>query len=339
MFMLVTGGRRGALDRPIRRGTRMEYKDYYKVMGVERDATQDQIKRAYRKLARKFHPDVSKEPDAVARFKELGEAYEVLKDPEKRAAYDQLGANWQQGQEFRPPPDWEQAFEFAGGGFTGPGAGADGFSDFFETLFGRQFGGRQRGRAGFHARGEDRHARILIDVEDAFQGATRTISMQVPEIDAQGRLVNRERRLTVRIPPGVSSGQHIRLAGQGEPGLGEGKAGDLYLEVGFKPHRRYRVEGRDLYMDLPVAPWEAALGATVKVPTPGGPVDLKVPPNSFDGRKLRLKGRGIPGNPPGDLYALLKIALPSADTEAAKTGYRQMAEQFAAFDPRADMGA
>jgi curved DNA-binding protein len=313
----------------------MEFKDYYKVMGVPREATQDEIKRAYRKLARKYHPDVSKEPDAMAHFKDVGEAYEVLKDPEKRAAYDQLGPNWQQGQEFRPPPDWEPAFDFSGGGFTG--TGPDGFSDFFETLFGRNFGGA-RARPGFRPRGEDRHARILIDIEDAFRGATRTISLQAPEVDPQGRVLNRERTLTVKIPAGVRAGQHIRLAGQGEPGLGTGQPGDLYLEVGFTPHKHYRVEGPDLHMHLPVTPWEAALGATVKAPTPAGAVELKIPPNTSSGRKLRLKGRGIPGRPPGDLYARVEIALPRADTEAARSAYRNMAEEFKSFDPRAKLG-
>jgi curved DNA-binding protein len=322
----------------------MEYKDYYKLMGVARDASQDDIKRAYRKLARKFHPDVSKEPDAATRFKELGEAYEVLKDPEKRAAYDQLGSNWQQGQEFRPPPGWEQGFDFSGGGYTD--AGAEGFSDFFETLFGRQFGGaahmggaRMHTRAGFHARGEDRHARLAIDLEDAFHGASKSIALQIPEVDAQGRVTARDRQLTVKIPRGIRAGQHIRLAGQGMPGLGDGKPGDLYLEIEFNPHPRYRVDGRDLYADVPVAPWEAALGATVTIQTPGGAVDLKVPPQSTDGRKLRLKGRGLPGQPAGDLYALLKVALPRADTESARAAYRKMSEAFGSFDPRAEQGA
>ncbi len=313
----------------------MEFKDYYKIMGVKRDATQDEIKRAYRKLARKYHPDVSKEADAEARFKEVGEAYEVLKDPEKRAAYDQLGANWKAGQEFHPPPDWNTGFEFSGGGFTGGDASA--FSDFFETLFGREFtGGGGRGPA-YHARGEDHHARILIDLEDAYHGANRTITLQVPELDAHGRLHTRQRTLKVHIPKGVKQGQRIRLAGQGAPGMGKGPAGDLYLEVAFKPHPFYRIEGRDLYIELPLAPWEAALGAKVKVPTPGGVVDLKIPPNSKAGRKLRLKGRGIPNKPAGDLYVVLQIVLPPADSEQAKALYHQM-ERELAFNPRAELG-
>lgn len=313
----------------------MEFKDYYQIMGVKRDATQDEIKRVYRQLARKYHPDVSKEADAEARFKEVGEAYEVLKDPEKRAAYDQLGANWKAGQDFRPPPDWKEGFEFSGGGFTG-GDTAD-YSDFFESLYGR--GSRPgHGRASFHAQGEDRHARVLIDLEDAYSGTTRSITLRVPEVDAQGRVSTREHTLDVAIPRGIRAGQHIRLAGQGAPGIGQGKPGDLYLEVGFRPHARYRVEERDVYLDLPVAPWEAALGAMVEVSSPNGIVELKIPADSAAGRKLRLKGRGIPGNTPGDLYLVLQIALPSADTDAAKAFYRNMAEQFKSFDPRAKLG-
>jgi curved DNA-binding protein len=309
----------------------MEFKDYYGVMGVARDATQDEIKRAYRKLARKYHPDVSKEPDAEARFKELGEAYEVLRDPEKRAAYDQLGANWKAGQEFRPPPDWDAGFEFSGG-YRDTGA----FSDFFESLFGRA-GAHHAGGPGFSARGEDHHARILIDLEDAFHGATRTITLHAPQIDAQGHVRTRERTLHVRIPRGIRQGQHIRLAGQGTPGFGGGGAGDLYLDVEFKPHRLYRVEGRDLYLELPLAPWEAALGARVKVPTPEGIVDLTIPAGSTAGRKLRLKGRGIPGKSPGDLYVVLQIALPPAESENARRIYRTM-EQEMAFNPRTGLG-
>ena len=314
----------------------MEYKDYYRTMGVKRDATQDEIKRAYRKLARKYHPDVSKDTDAEARFKELGEAYEVLKDPEKRAAYDQLGANWKAGQEFRPPPDMKGGFEFSGGEFGG-GDAAD-FSDFFESLYGRGSRSRPGGRAAFHAQGEDHHAKVLIDLEDAYTGTTRTITLRVPEVDAQGRVSVREHSLSVTIPRGIRAGQHIRLAGQGAPGIGQGKPGDLYLEVEFRLHARYRVEGRDVYLDLPVAPWEAAVGATVKAPSPNGAIELKIPANSTGGRKLRLKGRGIPGSAPGDLYVVLQIALPSAETDAAKAFYRNMGEQFKSFDPRAKLG-
>lgn len=313
----------------------MEFKDYYTIMGVARDATQDEIKRAYRKLARKYHPDVSKEADADARFKELGEAYEVLKDAEKRTAYDQLGANWKGGQEFRPPPDWNAGFEFSGGGFTG-GDGAD-YSDFFASLFGRDFRAGGAGRASPHAKGEDHHAKVLINLEDTYQGATRTITLRVPGVDAQGHVITRERVLNVTIPKGIREGQHIRLSGQGSAIGGEGQAGDLYLQIEFQAHPFYRVDGRDIYLDLPVAPWEAALGATVKVPTLGGIVELKIPADSGSGCKLRLNGRGLPGAPPGDCYVILAIALPPADTEAAKDVYRKMAQELN-FNPRAQMG-
>ncbi len=317
----------------------MEFKDYYTIMGVARDATQDEIKRAYRKLARKYHPDVSKEKDAETRFKEVGEAYEVLKDTEKRAAYDQLGANYKAGQEFRPPPDWNTGFEFSGGEFTG-GDSAD-FSDFFESLFGRggfRTGGGRAGAREFHAQGQDRHARVLIELEDAYKGATRTITLRVPDVDAQGRVLTREHTLSVTIPKGIRAGQHLRLAGQGAPGIGQGMAGDLYLEVEFAPHARYRVEDADVYLDVPITPWEAALGATVKVPTPAGAVELKVPPGSAAGSKLRLKGRGIPGTTAGAFFVVLQIVVPPADTASAKELYAKMADQFKGFDARRKLG-
>ncbi len=319
----------------------MQFKDYYQVMGVARDATEAQIKQAYRKLARKYHPDVSKEKDAEARFKEVGEAYEVLRTPEKRAAYDQLGQGHRAGEEFRPPPDWGAGFEFSG---PGPGSGAqDGsFSDFFESLFGRAARGgagaraRPGGRGFDEGRGEDHHAKILLDLDATLEGGSRTISLRVPELDAEGRLHAKERTLNVQIPKGILAGQTIRLAGQGAPGAG-GAAGDLYIEVEFQPHRLYRIVGRDLYLELPVAPWEASLGASVKAPTPTGPVDLKIPAGSHAGTKLRLKGRGIPAKPPGDFYVLLEIALPPANDEKSKAAYRALAAAMP-FDPRAHLG-
>jgi curved DNA-binding protein len=321
----------------------MEYKDYYATLGVPRDASAEDIKRAYRKLARKYHPDVSKDPKAETRFKELGEAYEVLKDPTKRAAYDRLGAGWQAGQDFRPPAGWDAGFESPGRG-PAPEGGVD-FSDFFEALFGqatrasRGYPGAGRGgRVAFHAQGEDRHAKVLIDLEDAYHGATRAITLQVSEADVRGRVSIRERKLEVTFPRGVHAGQELRLAGQGDPGMGQGGAGDLYLEIGFRPHPFYRVEGRDVYLDLPVAPWEAALGAAVKAPTPGGLVELKVPAGSATRDKLRLKGRGIPGSTPGDLYVVLQVVLPPADDEGARTFYRDMAARFGSFRPRAKLG-
>jgi curved DNA-binding protein len=316
----------------------MEYKDYYQIMGVARDATQDEIRRAYRKLARKYHPDVSKEPDAEERFKAIGEANEVLKDPEKRAAYDQLGKQWKAGQDFRPPPDWDAGFEFRGGGYTAGDAGA--YSDFFEELFGRGFArgaAGAQGRSGFRMRGEDHHARVLIDLEDSFSGATRSISLRVPELTEDGHVVTRDRTLSVRIPKGIRPGQQIRLAGQGGAGLGGAEAGDLYLEVEIREHPLYRVDSADIYLDLPVTPWEAALGASVKVPTPSGSIDLKIPANSRQGSKLRLKGRGLPGKQPGDMYVVLQLTLPPADSDAARALYRQMQEQLG-FNPRATLG-
>jgi curved DNA-binding protein len=331
----------------------MEYKDYYQLMGVERGATQDEIKRAYRKLARKYHPDVSKESDAEVRFKEVGEAYEVLKDPEKRAAYDQLGANWKAGQDFNAPPDWDAGFEFGGGGFTGRGgsqyreADASAYSDFFESLFGqgfRQAGSRSQGGhqpSGFHSTGSDHHAKILIDLDDAMKGATRSISLRVPDVDASGHVSTKERVLKVNIPKGVKQGQHIRLSGQGNPGMGRGKAGDLYIEIEFNPHSIYRVEGRDVYLNLPVAPWEVALGASIKAPTPGGTVDLKIKPGSTNGSKMRLKGRGIPAssssNSTGDLYVILQIVVPPANSDKEKEAYEKMKQSFN-FNPRASLG-
>jgi len=315
----------------------MEYKDYYDIMGVKKDATQDEIKRAYRKLARKYHPDVSKEADAETKFKEVGEAYEVLKDPEKRTAYDQLGSQWQAGQDFHPPPGWDAGFEFSDGGASGPDLG--GFSDFFESLYGRGFhqAGQQGGpRRGFQLRGDDHHAKVMVDLEDSYHGATRSITLQVSGLDENGRVVTRPRALKVRIPKGIRRGQQIRLTGQGGAGHGGGEAGDLYLEVDFNPRSHYRVEGADVYLELPLAPWEAALGATVKVPTPAGAVDLKIPPGSQAGKKLRLKGRGIPARQAGDLYVVLQITLPVAENEQQRQVYEEMKQEFS-FNPRAGM--
>jgi curved DNA-binding protein len=317
----------------------MEFKDYYEVMGVERSASQADIKRAYRKLARKFHPDVSKEANAEVRFKELGEAYAVLKDPEKRTAYDQLGENWKAGQNFRPPPDWDAGFQHGGAGFGGGDSDGSAHSDFFESLFGRDFRSAQSAgkRANFNARGEDQHARVMIDLQDAYRGTARDITLRAPEPDGSGHLKTRQRTLKVKIPKGVKQGQRIRLSDQGSPGQGNGRNGDLYLEVEFNPHRHFRVQGHDVYLNLPLAPWEAALGATVKVPTPDGPVDLKIPPGSISGRKLRLQKRGIPGDPPGDLYVELVITLPPAESDAAKKLYRTMESELE-YNPRSDLG-
>ncbi len=310
----------------------MEFKDYYQTLGVPRDATQEDVKKAFRKLARKYHPDVSKEANAEARMKDVNEAYAVLSDPEKRAAYDQLGSGHRAGEEFRPPPDWDAGFEFSGPGFFG-GEAAD-FSDFFAELF----AGRT-GRSGqFRARGEDHHAKILLDLEDAYRGGTRVLTLRVPRVDDQGRVTLAEHNLKVRIPKGVHEGQVIRLAGQGSPGMGGGTAGDLYLEAHFNPSARYRIEGRDVYATLRVAPWEAALGATIRAALPDGAVDVRIPEGSQTGRKLRLKGRGVPSAQPGDLYLVLEVVLPPATSPKARELYQTMARELA-FDPRHGPGA
>ena len=315
----------------------MDFKDYYATLGVARDATAEDIKKAFRKLARKYHPDVSKEKDAEARMKEVNEAYTVLSDPEKRAAYDQLGQGYQPGQEFRPPPDWDAGYEFSRRGFS-PREAAD-FSDFFSELFGRAGRGEAGRRGpGFDARGEDHYAKVMLDVEDAFRGATRQISLRVPRIDDNGRLAVDTRTLNVRIPKGVREGQLIRLAGQGSPGMGESKPGDLLLEVHFKPDPRFRVEGANVYMTLRVAPWEAALGAVIPVRLPDGTeIKVRIPEGAESGRRLRVRGKGIPGEPPGDLLLDVQIAVPPATTPRARELYEAMARDLA-FDPRAGEG-
>jgi curved DNA-binding protein len=323
----------------------MEFRDYYQILGVERAATADQIKTAYRRLARKYHPDVSKEPNAEARFKEMQEAYEVLKDPEKRAAYDQLGSEWKSGQPFRPPPDWGGGFEFSGrpGATGGRGrarragaAGEDGgftqeeFSDFFSSLFG---GGSPFATAGSRG-GGDHHARLDVDLEEAFSGTTRTLELKRPEIRPDGSVELRSHTVRVAIPAGVTEGQLIRLAGQGQPASGDGgSAGDLYLEVRIRPHALFQLEQRDVTLTYPVAPWEAALGAPVTLPTLGGPVEMHIPAGSQSGQKLRLRGRGLPGQPPGDQYVQLRVVLPPANSPQAKALYEEMRAKLD-FDPR-----
>ena len=342
----------------------MEFKDYYATLGVPRDAAAADIKKAFRKLARKYHPDVSKEKDAEEKMKELNEANAVLSEPEKRAAYDQVGRGYQPGQEFRPPPDWDAGFEFSGDGQHG-GNGGD-FSGFFEELFGRaarsgrtgahpgaHFGtGGGAGAGGglhghqFQARGQDHHAKVLLDIEDAWHGATQQISLRVPRLDDSGHVVIDTRTLNVRIPQGVRPGQLIRLAGQGAPGFGGGVAGDLLLEVGFRPHPRFRLDGRDVLMTLPVAPWECALGAQVPVTLPGGgTIEVRVAEGTLStqgstqgGTRLRVRGKGLPGDPPGDLLLQLEVRVPPASSARARELYEAMARELA-FDPRAGQEA
>jgi curved DNA-binding protein len=325
----------------------VKFRDYYEVLGVDRAAKQEEIQRAYRKLARKFHPDVNKAPDAEDKFKELSEAYEVLKDPEKRQKYDQLGANWKDGQDFRPPPGWETHFDFGRGG--GPGqtefhwGGTGGFSDFFETLFGGQhargapFGGMRGGGpgAGWSQAGADQEATIRISLEDAFQGATKTITLQMQSVAADGQMSVQSKNYEVKIPKGILNGQKIRLAGQGGEGMGGGPRGDLYLKVELGPHALYDVEGRDLTLKLPITPWEAVLGAEVEVSTLSGPVTVKIPPGTQSGQKLRLKGKGMPHTKgaPGDLYVVIHIAVPKKPGDRERELFEEL-RKVSNFRPR-----
>lgn len=295
----------------------MEFKDYYETLGVKPGATDAEIKSAYRRLARKYHPDVSKESGAEEKFKAVNEAYEALKDPSRRQAYDQLRAGgYRAGDEFRgPPPNWQQR-----GADFGDEGGAD-FSDFFESLFGGRggAGGRTAPR-----RGRDLHAQIAVDLSTAYHGGRERISLR----DGSG-----ERTLEVRIPAGIQPGQQIRLAGQGYPGIAGGNAGDLILEVELRDDPRFRLEGRDVWVTLPVSPWEAALGATVTVPTLGGNVELRIPEGSDGGRKMRLRGRGWPGKTPGDQIVTLEVRVPKPANDEQRAVYEQMAKAFD-FDPR-----
>lgn len=294
----------------------MEYKDYYKILGVSRDASQAEIKKAYRQMARKYHPDVSKEANAEAKFKDVGEAYEALKDPEKRAQYDQFGSSFKHGQSFTPPPGWGQT-----GGFSGHGGGN--FSNFFESMFGAGMGGGGMGD-NFFAQGEDVNAKITISLEDAFNGAKK--SVRRPGGSNQSGTIN------VKIPAGITSGKKIRLAGQGKVG-GNGQAGDLYLEIQIARHPHYQLEGKDIILNLPIAPWEAALGAKVTVPTLAGKISLTIPEGAKSGQKMRLKGRGLPGKEAGDQFVILQIMTPPAESAKAKQLYQQMAEEMN-FNPR-----
>jgi len=313
----------------------MKYQDYYKIMGVERDASDNEIKKNYRRLAKKYHPDVSKDPKAEEKFKSVGEAYEVLKDPEKRAAYDQLGENWKAGQQFNPPPGYE-GFDFNSGGFTQGGSSQ--FSDFFQSIFGQGFSGQgfQHNQRQYSSKGQDINATIKIDLEDSFKGTSKTINMSIPEYDSSGRQVNKSRQLNIKIPKGIKAGQKIRLSGQGSPSLGSGTKGDLFLKVDFNPHHLFQLEGNDLLIEVPIAPWEAALGAKIEVPSPTGKVAIKIPENTHSGKKMRLKGKGLPTKTPGNLFVIFQIETPAARSEDEKEFYHSMEKTFD-FNPRKHM--
>jgi len=308
----------------------MQFKDYYKILGISRDADEKAIKQAYRRLARKFHPDVSKEANAEEKFKELQEAYEVLKDPEKRRAYNQFGEHWKAGKEYGAQ---------TGGGHEGsyresmrPEDVAN-FSDMFGSIFG-DFAKQGRHQASW--RGQDEYAHISVSLEEAYKGVMKTLGLDAWELDAQGQPVRRQRTLRVKIPAGVTDNQRIRLGGQGQKGSTKDSNGDLYLTVNIKPHPSYRLNKRDLYLEVPVAPWEAALGGKITVPTLAGKIKLTIPGGSQSGAELRLRGKGLPGYPPGDLYAVLKVVLPEARTETDRELFRKMQETMH-FDPRNNM--
>jgi len=291
----------------------MEYKDYYEVLGVDRDVSPEDLKKAYRKLARKYHPDVSKLANAEEKFKEVGEAYEALKDPEKRAQYDQFGSNYQNGQSFNPPPGWGQ----------GGGQGQGDFSSFFDSMFGGGMGGQQP----HYPPGEDVHTKITVTLEDAFNGAKKTLRRPIGS--------EQTGTLNVKIPAGITSGKKIRLSGQGKAGRGA-ESGDLYLEVAIAPHKHYRLEDKNILLDLPLTPWEAALGSKVTVPTLAGNINLTIPANAKSGQKMRLKGRGLPGKEAGDQIIVLQVMTPAANSDEEKQFYQTMSETFD-FHPREDL--
>jgi curved DNA-binding protein len=314
----------------------MKYKDYYKILGVERGASDEEIKKAYRKLARKYHPDVSKEKDAEEKFKEMSEAYEVLKDAEKRKAYDTMGS-YQPGQDFRPPPDWEQQFRGGdAGGFQDIGDG-----DLFDFLSGLGRGGFRGGRAGgtFRMPGQDYEIAAHLSVEEVARGIELEVPLTVTEAGEDGQLRRTTKTIKVRIPKGATDGQRLRVPGKGGPGHGGVPNGDLYVNIQLRPHDLFRVSGHDLYLEVPVAPWEAALGAEVQIPTLDGRVTLKVPAGSRAGQKLRVRGKGLPkpGGGEGDLYAVLQIVTPSVLSDREKELYREL-EKVSSFNPRAHFG-
>lgn len=323
----------------------VKYRDYYEILGIKREASQDEVQRAYRKLARKFHPDVNKAADAEDKFKEINEAYEVLKDPEKRKMYDQLGPNWRSGQDFRPPPGWDVRYDFGQGGRAGDfqwGGAGGGFSDFFESLFGSGgFRQAQGGPGGFNRgtvwrqAGADQETTIRISLDEAFRGGAKPIVLQSQAVNPKGQIEVEERRYDVKIPAGILPGQKIRLSGQGGEGTGGGPRGDLYLKVEIDPHPLFTLKGRDLYVEVPVSPWEAVLGAEVEMPTPSGNVSLKIPAGTQNGRKLRLRAKGMPnprGNA-GDLYATVSVKVPTSPSQRERELFEELRRE-SGFNPR-----
>ena len=326
----------------------VKFRDYYEILGVSRDASQEEIQKAYRKLARKYHPDVNADKDAEEKFKEINEAHEVLKDPDKRSKYDTLGSNWQAGQDFTPPPGWENAqFNFGSGG---QGAGFDfsrfgdtGFSDFFDILFGgglEGFGssGKRRpafGGQNFGMGGQDHEVELSITLEEAYHGGKKRFTLQSTEPDSMGRVKKTSKNYDVSIPPGIIDGGKIRLGGQGGKGMGGGKSGDLYIRIKIAPHPVFRLKGYDLEVDVPVTPWEAALGAKIKVPTPDKTASMTLPAGTQGGQKMRLKGKGLrkKGETRGDLYAVIKMAIPKKLTAKEKELFEELAK-VSTFAPR-----
>lgn len=310
----------------------MQYRDYYAILGVARTASEEQIKQAYRKLARKYHPDVSKESGAEEKFKEVAEAYQTLKDPQKRAAYDQLGAH-HPGEDFRPSPDWQKQWQWQ------PGDEAM-FAENLDLgdLFAHLGAGAARAGARRPMPGRDFEVAVPITIEEAYEGTQIDLDLNIPEYDEQGRLRRVPHAFRARIPKGATQGQRLRLPGKGGRGFNGGRNGDLYLDISLRPHPLYRPNGHDLYLDLPLAPWEAVLGTTVEVPTPGGRVRLKVPASTAAGQQLRLPRRGLPKpqGGAGDLYAIVQIVVPAAAGERERALYQQLAEA-SNFDPRAQL--
>lgn len=318
----------------------MQFKDYYQTLGVARGASAEDIKKAFRRLARKYHPDVSKEKDAEEKFKDVQVAYDTLSDPEKRAAYDQLGQH-RPGEDFRPPPGWERHFRFEQGSFEDLD-----LADLFEHFGGGVFqarGARTRragsGEGGFALPGQDYEVTAQLSLEELYRGAEMSLDLSVPEIAADGSVRRTQKTVRVRVPRGATDGQRLRVAGKGGPGAGGGPAGDLYLNVALRPHPLYKVTDHDLYLDLPLAPWEAALGTEVEVPTLDGRVKVAVRPGARAGQKLRLAGKGLPTprDGHGDLYCVLQIVTPSVLTERERQLYQELA-RVSRFDPRGHLG-